>query len=190
MQTNPTISRLLSDLMAQARALHEACPIGYLRQLEEATTARQFHDVASALCYAANSKELRDGAEDEVHFWCHEIWLQCRQLREALTIRLVPGTVQQHGAWQRAIARAAASEYQFEREGILEANLLDVELHGAALRVVRRWVHAGQTGESARFDLALDPVQAEAVRARLATAVEMQGWIDSGQARAMARTAA
>ncbi|AXA92020.1 hypothetical protein [Massilia sp. YMA4] len=168
--------------MAQTRALHDVCPIGYLRRLEEAGTARQFYDVTSALSYAANSKELRDGADDDVHFWCNEIWQQCRLLDETLTIKLVPGTVQQHDAWKKAIKRTEQREYRFEEEGILKANLLDIDLHGSSLCVVRRWVHAGQTGESARFVIPLDPLQAEEVRTRLLSAVEMQAWIGSGQA--------
>ena len=139
--TEPAI--LLDNLMRSVEALHAFQPIGYLKLINGTTTIGQWYDAVHALWWAASSKELRDGASDEVHLLCEEIRERMLIIEPYFTVKLFPASPPQRRSWECAAAKGRVG-YMLAEESPIDINLLDSRLLGTTLHVRRELRRDGE----------------------------------------------
>lgn len=158
-----------SRLMALLTALHEISPNRFFNRLRQAASLDEFYGAALELGYAANSKELRDTYDEQVHSLSEDIRREVGKLDAVFRIKLLPGSPSQKQSWENSASRDPSARYAFRSDGSLEISLLDAELRDAILHVKRVWSHVGNfDGSWTNFKIKLDADQVAELRTRLA----------------------
>jgi hypothetical protein len=171
-------AEIFFHLMKLIRALDEISPNRFLNKIVGAKTACEVHDTVLALQYAANSKELRDTGDKQVHILCEEIRRQAQRLNNFFVMKLFPSSLQQKQSWEHFVLQAVGGKYAFSADGSLEISLLDAELRKSALRVKRIWGPVSSyDGSTIDFEIKLDANQISNFKARLADSRLMQSAI-------------
>lgn len=163
------ITDTFSRLMELLTALHGISPNRFFSLLNQAGSVREFYDGALELAYAANSKELRDTYEEQVHSLAEDIRREVAMLNSFFRIKLFPSSPSQMQSWENFVSRDLGGRYAFRDDGSLEISLLDVELRDSVLHVKRVWSHVSSFGGSwTNFKIKLDANQVAELRTRLA----------------------
>jgi hypothetical protein len=169
---------VFSHLMQLVYALDDISPNRFLDMINDALTAGEVYDAVRGLGYAANSKELRDGADEEVHRLCEEIRLQARKLDDLFNITLSPNSPQQKQSWEHFVFRSVGGKYAFQADGSLEISLLHAELRDSKLGVRRTWGRSGSHDKSPiDFQIKLDANQVSDFKRKLAALRSIQAAI-------------
>ncbi|RFP23002.1 hypothetical protein D0T25_07655 [Duganella sp. BJB488] len=163
------ITDTFSRLMALLTALHEISPNRFFNMLRDAANVDEFYNAALALGYAANSKELRDTYEEQVHSLSEDIRREVEELNSFFRIKLFPSSPSQKQSWENFVSRDLGGRYAFRDDGSLEISLLDAKLSDSVLHVKRVWSHVSSFGGSLTdFKIKLDANQVTELRTRLA----------------------
>jgi len=163
------ITDTFSRLMGLLTALHEISPNRFFNMLKDAANVDEFYNAALALGYAANSKELRDTYEEQVHSLAEAIRREIATLDAFFRIKLLPRSPSQKQSWESSSSRDTSARYAFRSDGSLETSLLDAELRDSILHVKRVWSHVGNfDGSWTDFKIKLDADQVTELRTRLA----------------------
>lgn len=158
MQT-PIIGTLAS-LAELVHALDWLEPNYLTKHFDQATTARDMHEVILEFSYAANSKALRDTGDERVHTLLNHILPLTATLRAFFTINLWPSSTAQLQCWKHALSTAPSGKYAFRDDGSIRISLLDADLHGSSLSVRRIWSHVSDySGSWTEVELKLDAQQ-------------------------------
>ena len=159
---------MTSSLVFQhLEALHEISPNGFLFNFKRAKTISELFDLVLELGYAANSKELRDTGDEQVHTLLNDITRQLARLEELFIIKIFPSSCQQKHNWEKSALQKESGRFSFRDDGSLELSLIDSSLHDATLHVKRVWSHVSSFGGSwTDFKIKLDPTQLKEYRAK------------------------
>ena len=169
MQTQIAIADTLASLAELVHALHWLEPNYLTKHFDQASTARDMHEVILEFSYAANSKTLRDTGDERVHKLLNEILPLTATLRAFFTINLWPSSTAQLQRWKHALSTAPSGKYAFRDDGSIRISLLDADLHGMNLSVRRIWSHVSDfSGSVTEVELKLEAEQAAEFKARLA----------------------
>lgn len=179
---------LLDDLMRAVEALHAWEPNGHLRLINATKTIGQWYDAVHALWWAASSKELRDGASDEVHLLCEDIRERMRRIEPFFSVKLYPASPPQRRSWECAAAKMR-HWYKLREGDPVEVILFDSRLLGTTLHVRRELRQDGEkAGVWPDFKIRVDEAQAEHLRTLFARSRAMQAAVRERQ-KALAREA-
>lgn len=160
MHLQTEIEELLTTFVKLLEQLHWHEPNRFLGSIQRAGTVGQWYDVVLGIRSAANSKELRDTDNEQVHKLCNEILGVIKDLDDFFIADVSPRSAEQKNAWLRAVMPAESGQYAFRRDGCIRISLLDATLEGASIRVRRMWTHVcSGPGSTTDFELELDATQ-------------------------------
>ena len=170
----------LDEFMRLLRDLQEVEPNRFFHKINESTTANEIFEAVLEFHYAANSKELRDTGDRQIHIMLDKISERARELNAFFTMNLFPNSVSQKQSWKTTVSRDPSATYAFRDDDSLEIGLMESELHESTLHVKRVWSHVGSFGGCrANFKIKLDPIQVKEFKARSVEPGLVQRAIDS-----------
>ena len=166
--------------MRLLRQLQEVEPNRFFHKINEATTANEIFEAVLEFHYAANSKELRDTGDRQIHIMLDKISEQAEVLGAFFRIKLFPNSVGQKQSWKTTVSRDPSATYAFRDDDSLEIGLMESALHESTLHVERVWSHVSSFGGSrTNFKIKLDAIQAKEFKARSVEPGLVQRAIDS-----------
>jgi hypothetical protein len=120
------------------------------------------------LDYAANSKELRDTGNPQVHQLLNQITLKIEKFRSFFFVNLYPNSTAQRMRWSREIADERTAARVIRADGSFQLHLLDTRIKQGFLEVGPRSSFMITDEFSMKLKIDLDADQTQEVKKKLA----------------------
>jgi hypothetical protein len=162
------ITAALVEIIDLLSAIEAISPNRFLRTLEDIKCPRKIFEFTLELEYAANSKELRDTSDGNVHDLLNRISLRIEKFKSFFILNLYPSSIEQSEGWKKVIGQDSYAKRAFREDGSIRLGLLDSSLKEKVLHIQRIWDGGSYYGSYTNFKIIVDPAQGDDFQYRFA----------------------